>query len=171
MALVVGTDTYISLADAKTYMTANYMSTNARLAAWTALSDADKEIALRNACRTIENLPIAGAKAYSSQTLQFPRILYTSVGGNYRAEQGGATYPHVYEQLTVPVAVGYAQVEIAAQTAQGGSTRLALQRQGVTQYSIGNLSETFGKTALSAIGSEEAQILLSPWMATSAGVV
>jgi len=170
MALTVGTDTYISVADAKTYASANHLSTDAKLIAWTALSDTDKEIVLRRAMQIIENLPIVGVKSVTTQALQFPRVIYTEVDGQYEYGFAYSAYSHSYIQTSVPACVGQAQTEIAMQFAVGVSKRLTLQRQGVTQYSIGGLSETFSKSSLLSILSEEAQMLLNPFLATSTGV-
>ena len=44
MTITVGTDTYISIADADTFVAANYLTTEAKYIAWDALADAAKEI-------------------------------------------------------------------------------------------------------------------------------
>ena len=41
MALIVGTDTYISVADATTYITNNYVSTSTTYTTWNALSSGE----------------------------------------------------------------------------------------------------------------------------------
>ena len=162
MALIVGTDTYISLDDAQEYLSENYISTDEKLIAWNALSDMDKEILLRKALKTIEAQPYVGFKACSTQTLEFPRALYTSIPQDIYAPS--QIWPdNWYVQSEVPSAVKYAQCEIAFETASGTSNRVKLQRQGVKSFSLGNLSETYSG-ASNSIVSHEAKELLKPYI-------
>lgn len=166
MALTVGTDTYISLADTWTYLAENYLSTDSKLLAWIALQDADKEVLLRKATRLIDSQPVAGVKATSSQTLAFPRATYTDYADYSGTYSDDGAYPGYRAQSGVPSAVQYAQVEIALVLASGTPTRLAMQQQGVKSYSIGNLSETLGGAGIMArIPSAEAVALLRPYLA------
>lgn len=162
MSLTIGTDTYISLDDAQEYLSENYISTDEKLIAWNALSDTDKEILLRKALKTIEAQPYAGFKACSTQTLEFPRALYTSIPQDIYAPS--QIWPdNWYVQSEVPSAVKYAQCEIAFETASGTSNRVKLQRQGVKSFSLGNLSETYSG-ASNSIVSHEAKELLKPYI-------
>jgi len=146
MALIVGTDTYISRTDCDTYLTNQYVSTDAKLTAWNALSDGDCDVYLRQAAAIIDAQPLQGFKALTTQTMEFPRILYTDanylLNSNVRVlDEGG-----FYTQPAVPATVKNAQCELALELAQGttsqASQRAELQRQGVRSYSIGKLSET-----------------------------
>ena len=162
MALIVGTDTYISLDDAQEYLSENYISTDEKLIAWNALSDMDKEILLRKALKTIEAQPYAGFKACSTQTLEFPRAIYTMIP--YDVYEPSGIWPdNWYVQSEVPSTVKYAQCEIAFETASGTSNRVKLQRQGVKSFSLGNLSETYSG-ASNSIVSHEAKELLKPYI-------
>lgn len=162
MSLTIGTDTYISLDDAQDYLSENYISTDEKLIAWNALSDMDKEILLRKALKTIEAQPYVGFKACSTQTLEFPRALYTSIPQDIYAPS--QIWPdNWYVQSEVPSAVKYAQCEIAFETASGTSNRVKLQRQGVKSFSLGNLSETYSG-ASNSIVSHEAKELLKPYI-------
>lgn len=163
MALTVGTDTYISITDATAYLTANYLSTDAKLIAWNALTDGNKEVLLRKATKVIDQQPVAGFKVQASQALAFPRYVYTDVGirninALYNVFEGGEWY----QQTAVPDAVKYAQCEIAID-AINPSTRATMQREGVKSFSLGSLSESYGSGRASALPST-AKDLLAPIM-------
>ncbi len=94
MALVVGTNTYISLADAEIYFTNRFGSS-----AWTALSNTDKEKLLLSATRLLDKYAtFEGEKADPDQLLEFPR----------------------YGELIVPTDIISAQCEIAVSVASNG---------------------------------------------------
>jgi len=162
LALVVGTDTYISRTDCDTYLTANYPSANAKLTVWNALSDADCEVYLRQALKEIDNQPLQGYKYITTQALAFPRVLYTEV-----LQINGVRSNNWYEQPTVPQDVKDAQCEIALELAQGTTTeanqRAELQRQGVRSFTLGKLSESYSG-ASGGIVSYKARQLLSKFM-------
>lgn len=68
MAVVVGTNSYISVADATTYF-----SDRLNVAEWTAATDADKGKALVMAARSIDNLSFTGRITESDQAMAWPR--------------------------------------------------------------------------------------------------
>lgn len=166
MALVVLVDTYIASAACSTYLTAHYASTDAKLIAWDALLDGDKDIYLRQAAEIIDAQPLQGFKALTTQTMEFPRTLFTDV--NYLAYVNSALLNQEgwYIQPGVPDVVKYAQCELALELAQGTSSQVAqraeLQRQGVRSYSIGKLSETFSG-ASGGVVSYKARQYLQPY--------
>lgn len=153
--MTVGTDTYITLADAETYILAHVLST--KRTAWAALSDADKEILLMEAAQTIDSMPLQGERLTEAQTMEFPRVKYSNVR---------EVWPNTRIGYDVPDAVKYAQVEIAVDAASGTSDRVEMQRQGVKSYSISKLSETFTGGAQSIV-SHKARELLKGWIAGS----
>ena len=121
--MTLGTDSYVTLVEANDYI-ANFHSGSA----WDTLTDAQKEQRLVLACERLEALPFSGRKAGKNQTLSFPR----------------------FPNTTVPESIKAAQVEIALlSVSQSGlsaeaAQRVNLQRQGVTSFSIGDLSESYG---------------------------
>ena len=164
MALVVGTDTYISQADASTYVTEHYATTEIKAVAWNALTSDNKDAYLRKATQTIDRQPLVGIKALTTQTLEFPRAIYTTVS-SYGVNTNALLYgDNWYVQSAVPSAVTSAQVEIALALAAGISKRVDLQRQGVKSFSVGNLSESYGGGKLNAL-PYEAKELLQPYIA------
>lgn len=159
--LVVGTDTYISLADANIYIAANVLSTDAKYIAWTAMSDANKEVTLRLAAQQIDRQPLAGIKVTSTQVMEFPRVLYTEYP--IQTTVNDLIYDNWYVQPSVPDAVKHAQVEIAIQIAAGIPARVEMRQQGVKSFSIGKLSESYTGSA-SGIITTQAVELLAPYL-------
>jgi len=149
LAITVGTDTYISLADANTYMSANYISTSTEYTTWDALSDGDKEIYLKNATKRIDRQILRGIKAVDTQTLEFPRALkschrYPDL--NITGVNVGR-YDNYVVESEVTQRVKDAQCEEALIMSVDGTTaskRLELQRQGVKSFTLGDLTETYG---------------------------
>ena len=163
MAITVNTDTYISLADCTTYLAANYISTDAKYVAWLAFTDGNKEILLRQAAKLIDRQPLQGYKYLETQTMEFPRYLYSEYKNNDQYVHPLLRTNGFYSDGTVPEAVKNAQCEIALQLAQGPSERAEMQRQGVKSFSLGNLSETYTGTH-NSIPSFEAKQLLAPYV-------
>jgi len=161
MAITVGTDTYITVAEADTYIASWYISTDTQRVAWTALATADKEVLLRNATEALEQLKFIGAKYDSAQTLSFPR-------GYYQGQEYYRLYDDYVSDGTVPDEIKNAQAEEAIELASPtASTDAAEIRNGyVKSYSIGKLSETYrlsdptGNGLLTIIKSLKAQRIL-----------
>lgn len=98
-------DSYISLADANTYVAAH-----GALASWTAAADADKEEALRLAAQYIDlkyGSRFLGTKYLRDQALCWPRDSVVD-------DQG-----HSYEYYEIPNGVLQAQVEAAMRVIEG----------------------------------------------------
>ena len=167
MALIVGTDSYITLADADLYIAANYMSTDTRFIAWDALTDANKEVVLRKATQIIDRLPLVGVKSTSTQVLKFPRALYTDAQ-SYSVNTV-FTFDGMYVQSETPQDVLDAQCEIALDLGQGVNDRAELQRQGVKSFSLGKLSETYG--SVKDVTSFEARRLLAQFTAGGVRII
>jgi hypothetical protein len=171
MALTVGTDTYISVTDASTYVTDHYITTEATAVAWAALSDGNKAIVLRRAYTTLDRQPFVGIKAVSTQTQEFPRAILSDLHRRDLPVLNVAFSSDWYVQTSVPDVVKYAQVEIALQLAVGTPKRVELQRQGVKSFSLGKLSENYGGGTQNRIISQEARELLAPYLAGSVAIV
>lgn len=77
MALVVGTNSYGSRAEADTYF-----NDSLRKDDWSAIAGSRKDQALVEATRVLERQAWAGQKEVSSQTLEFPRTGLTDCQGN-----------------------------------------------------------------------------------------
>lgn len=169
-SLTVGTDTYISVADTTTYISGNYATTEAEYIAWTALSETNKDIFLKRACRKIDRQKFQGVKAVSTQTLEFPRAIRSKY---YFADNTSFIYNRDWvTQTEVPASVKYAQVEEAIAMASGTSDRIRLQREGVKSMKLGNLSESYDKNPESfALLSQEAKELLSVYLIGAVAII
>jgi len=117
MTITVGTDTYISLADARAYVTAT------GLAALPAV-DADAEKVLKQATQTLDRLyagKYLGMKATIAQTLQWPRTFAGMV------PHGVGEWPYIYVDSdgnprdfnNLQPELGFAEVELAVMTMAG----------------------------------------------------
>lgn len=131
--LIVGTDSYVTVTEADGYIDRNYRSNNPDRKRWQEISDEDKEVLLRQACKEIDALPFKGRKATIKQPLAFPRL------------------PFQYcSAVDVPANVKSAQIELALWLSDDEkqaeiSQRQSLQTQGITAVSIGSTSESYGK--------------------------
>lgn len=102
--LVVGTNTYVTQAEATTYL-----DDSARASAWQFVGSDDKDRALLTALREIDKQIFEGAKTVSTQELEFPRTGLTDKDGNSVASD------------SVPEVVKNAQMELAYEISQSSS--------------------------------------------------
>lgn len=152
--MTVGTDTYVSVAAADAYITSHYRGNNANRVRWMTLSDEDKVILLVAACAEMDTLPYQGRKASRDQQLAFPRL------------------PLQYGRTQEPPAdIKAAQIELALWMSDDSKQadaeqRQNLQAQGVKQFSVGDLSETYetGKATHTALLCPKAAQLLKPYL-------
>lgn len=159
MALTVGTDTYITVAEADAAIAQYHTTTDPVRIAWEALAEADKEVLLRRGLDIIEQTPIVGFKISTAQTLQFPRMIFSTLGWA--------------EQADVPAEIKRAQAELAGGVAVGKSKRAEMQAQGVTSVTVGSASETYSGKIVSEIAawSEDAARILAGYMTGAVEVV
>jgi hypothetical protein len=113
---------YATVEQANAYVTSYYGSTDNIRVLWEALSDADKQVLLNRAEQVIDLLPYRGKPL----------------------EHGKAFPREPNKELSLQRAQ-VATIELAVQTHGNieSQERLALQKQGVKSYKIGDLSETF----------------------------
>lgn len=141
-----GTNSYVTVVQADDYITSHYRSNSKGRQRWEGLKEEDKEVLLLNACSELELLPFPGRKADREQELAFPRL---------PQQYGLAQEP--------PKRILAAQVELALWLSDEAkqeeiSQRQDLQDQGVTSFSLGDLSESYGEGA----SSSQAAVLLCP---------
>lgn len=146
MTITVGTDTYVSVADASAYLALHYISTDAQLIAWTALGDTDKEIYLRNATLAIDRLRFPGFKSVTDQDLAFPRDAIPAVPLRREARPWYYDYFSLdwWTTSTVPDEVKFAQIEEALElTSPGSATGIKNRTQdGIQSFREGDYQET-----------------------------
>lgn len=153
--LIVGVDTYITIAEAGDYVSKYFLSTDPLRVQWEALSENDKEVLLRKSFDQINQLPFTGAPKDCKQPLPFPRKC------NFTAQDmQNVKYAQVEQAIAISDIV----------TAQETADRIKLRRAGVVQYSIGDLSEKFQSGLPSESNAtffglaEKAYKLLSKWL-------
>ena len=97
MAITVGTDTFVSLADANAYFGDRLYST-----VWTGATDADREKALRMATSTLSRERWAGSITSINQLLAWPRTGTTDAEGR---PIGTGTIPQPVKDATCELAL------------------------------------------------------------------
>ena len=135
------------------------------------VSDDDKEVCLRQACRELCMLKYIGVTYEAFQPLPFPRFVGDDYVMAYRQliAPEAILYP---EMQDIPKAVIFAQIEEALETiAPGEDTEIFNARNGaVDSYTIGHLSEHFKGTVNDAeaiLKSVRAQELMKPYLGGS----
>lgn len=171
MALIIGTDTYISQADATSYVNTHYIASDAKRVAWAALASDDKDVLLRKATQIIDSTPVVGAKVIETQLLAFPRAIYTQYMTTLKSS-GSYIYSNnnIYIQTEVPLEIKQAQCELAISLINGLSDRQILQKQGVKSFSLSKLSETYNGSKSTLMISSEAQDLMSAFLIGGASI-
>lgn len=138
--MTVGVDSYITLAEADDYLRERYPAGADALARWAAMLDNERKAFLLAACEQLEALPWAGFAAAEGQRLAFPRVPWGT--GRLAALDS-----------VVPEAIKRAQAELALWLAgEGGSgaaRRAKLRAQGVTAFTLGDLSESYAPVSTS----------------------
>jgi hypothetical protein len=143
--------------------------------AWDDATDADKTKALQMATKAIDAIRYSGYKMLSSQARAFPRKYVPSESsspwGNTISED---PWGYVYDTADVNQDIldaccweALALLQYYASSAN--ASRQNLRAQGVTSYSIGDLSESYGASSLGGpasynLKSQEAYNLLELYM-------
>ena len=107
-------DSYVTLVEADAYFTAHGSPS-----AWTALTDANKESALRYAAKWIDaRYRWAGQRLYSTQALSFPRTSFVTNDDRYFAS---ATIPSDLQALQCEAALKHVEGALNASYSRGGA--------------------------------------------------
>lgn len=119
----VGKNSYVTISEADKYVVNYYAYKDEAHLRWFSLPDTSKTTLLLRACAEIESMQFLGTKASTEQAMSFPRRPFTGV----------------------PEPIKAAQVELALHyTDEQASKRRELQSQGVSSFTLGDLSETYG---------------------------
>lgn len=145
-------DSYVSLAEAATYFGARFGTD-----AWDALSDANKEKALKQATREVDSHLFLGRRNYWSQALQFPRAY------PYHREE-----PRQSTAVEIPTSVKHATCEQALfivqhATTGGRSPIQSLRSEGVVSHRVGSLAQNFEGATQGVLGPG-AKTYLTKWI-------
>lgn len=168
VTVTVGTNSYISVADAELYLHDRLFAD-----AWNNSSEDDKARSLIMASKKIDRLLLKGTKKESSQAMQFPRCYLYDNRFFYPEDVQFTYYNGWHCEIAVPQAVKDAVCEEALELlSTGNDTRVAMQMAGVKSYSLGSLSETFTDSAIDpknstgrGLLSDEAKALMKLYIA------
>lgn len=176
--LVVGTNTYLSLADAQSYFDARLFADT-----WASATADQQSQALVMATRAIDRQVITGAKKTDEQLLQFPRR-YTYKIHDIWQKWFTDNIVDTFETLYIEGATWWAETDVPQEVKDAtceealatlmfyNSPRFKAQRQGVKEMYVGAVREmyepaTFGRGLLSI----EARELLRRYMAGGVAII
>ncbi len=152
MSIQIGTNSYVTIAQADTFITENFIASNEQRVAWQATSDADKETYLRNAAQAMERLRFAGKKCDDNQAMSFPRQMHHTTQKEVPQDVKDA---QVYEAMELLSPTTASQVKSTATGAVRG-------------FSLGQISEnykSYGAHGVEAIiASAQARQILSCYL-------
>lgn len=179
MTITVGTDTYVTLVEATAYIDNYYATTDAQYMAWSAASDANKEVYLRNATRSLERLFFVGRKYADNQTLSFPRVTPQPFPNRRLEGSAPACSPYYLGDGNIPSAIKYAQIEEALELASptAATTKQSQMSGAVSRVQIGHFSESYntrstsGNSPQTVLRSVKAQEYVQPFVSGGFRVV
>lgn len=159
--LTIGTDSYVTVGGADSYVEANYLPTDAKATAWSALVTSSKEILLRRAARQIDLLPFPGQRTYPAQSMAWPRTVrrwgngwFVTITPFMSFQVPQVDYSHIVfgdylggqdPAVTVPALVQAAQVEEALEYASPdlGTANLTARMSPEQSIKIGDTHITY----------------------------
>lgn len=149
--ITVNTNSYITLANANTYMGATLQA-----AVWSALADATKEAALITAARMIDRQAWQGTKTGDPQVMAWPR--------SGLVDKDGAEVP----SNTVPQQVVDAQCELALALAQDASIQSnSSNTQNIKRVQAGSASVEYFRSVLGGRFPTVVQELIGNWLGSN----
>lgn len=156
-SIVSGAESYCTVATADTY------HSNRGVAAWAALTTAQKEEALRRATDYMTQVyrdKWEGNRVIYSQALDWPRVGVVVYYG-----------PHLWREVdddTVPLEVAYACAELALKASS--ATLYADQTQGVVREKIGPLETEYDRSSPIAVRYKAVDGILRPYLMQTNGI-
>ena len=176
--ITVNENSYISVDDADTYFNDRLYSDT-----WTSASEDNKARALIMACKNIEKQFFKGIKKVEGQILAFPRCYVVDKRNDYNLLINRPINLTKYEpyincysiwncEEEVTQNVKEAQCEEAITLLErGNSQRRKLQHEGVSNFSLGGMSENYKDGAGRGLLSQESKELLRPYLAGAVSIV
>lgn len=153
--LEVGTNSYISVADADAYFNERLYSSS-----WDNATADDKARALIMATKAIDRQPLKGIKDMETQTLAFPRY----DPSKYLDEVEYSNEDLVIEAEVPQIVLDAVCEEALALLDRGDDQRAKLQQAGVKSFSLGSLSESYASGSGRGLTSQQAKELMRPWL-------
>jgi len=178
VTLTIGTNSYISVENADLYF-------NDRLYSdiWTSASADNKARALIMACKNLEKQFYKGIKKVEGQILAFPRCYVVDKRNDFNLLINKPINLTIYKPFIntysiwnceedVTQNVKEAQCEEAITLLErGNSQRRKLQQEGVSNFSLGGMSETFKDGAGRGLLSQDAKELLKTYLAGAVSII
>lgn len=178
MSLSVGTDSYVTLAEAEELISSYFTSSDGTRKVWNNTSSADKEVALRKSCRAINNLEksFSGRRKNSGQTMAFPRVK-TVIAGVYALPFVSQIHDNWIDQSAY-ASDGIQEAKLAQVVNAVYSLSLAGARdsaldvnvRGLTSRRVGPTSETYNtknqysSDIMIGIYTKEVYAILNAWV-------
>lgn len=153
MTITVGTDSYISVAEADTIFASTFQS-----AEWLALTEANKEIALKISTKRINQLPFLGELVDLDQSLQFPRYICSKFSA-YSYDSEVETPDDVKEACAYEALESYNEQSKPDVLKEAKANGISSIKLGTESYSF----DTNASAGNSPISNEQAYELLSKW--------
>ena len=134
MALVVGTNSYLSVEDADALVPLVYDENSEEYKSWQSMDNSQKEVLLLKATALTETLPYLGSRVPGYQSMAWPRYVF------------GALYdvPDIVKQGIVAYGLKYYVLHNGA-----NAEYTNLHEQGVRTYSVSQASVSFRDDATS----------------------
>lgn len=181
MSLIVGVDSYITVAEAKQIAADNFPSTHPAFKTWNDTSDTELEKLLRASCRAINNLKFDGRRRNAGQTLEFPRDKTSMCGVGYRLYVGQLNDNGLVGSGDSDGGLGKAKLAqvinaVWAAHLNNAAADLAVNNiKGLTAKKVGPISEsytasqsnTYNRDAMIGIYTKEVYSILTPWVCAS----
>lgn len=163
--LTVGTNTYLTVADASTYFDERLRSD-----AWSAATDDDKARSLIMATAAIDSLRLRGRKIATEQALAFPRAVPGRLTVYAYLQPWPMLSTNWYVQQGVPATVCAAVCEEALALLGGADDGAEAERVGLFEEQIGSAMRRYRPTRRIHLKSVEAERLMRPHIAHSAAI-
>lgn len=181
--LEVGIDSYVTLEEASVLAAKTCLSSDPAYKKWSDLADSDKEVLLRNSCRSINNLKFNGRRKKVSQVLEFPRVNTMPCGIGYRLFVSQFYDNGLYDGgsgddgLTLVKEAQVCNAVYSALYNDLATNQIGVNIQGLTSKKAGPIAETYNRStngkstgtseqdALIGIFTKKVYSLLTPWLA------
>lgn len=180
--LTVGVDSYVTLEEANNIASNTNLSTDKAYQLWLSLGDSDKEVLLRNSCRSIDNMKFDGRRKNLSQVLEFPRVNVSASGIGYRLYIGQLYDNGLYSAGGSDGGISLVKQAQVINAVYAGyyndltTDQIGVNIQGISSKKAGPISETYDRAgsrrnntvsdadALRGIYSDKVYALLTPWL-------
>lgn len=145
-------NSYVTLAESNTYLTGHPNESD-----WDALSDNEKEFALKDACKRMQKIPWVGERTDDDQALAWPRedVYFFDDGSDSEMDED-----------TVPEDIKEAQCELALWVSQSPD-----ELDGFESFSLKYITVKSGSGNAASKAPRRFRLLIQPYLTTQSTVV